>query len=207
MLSKCDEMDCLWTEKQMQKVRAYKDSDNEKAWEAFGNVYQKYNEALYTLCRNVCRDDGSAIIVCGETWKKIWNKPIYDYQGYKTTFMVWVSEIAKRTWLDIKLKSVLRTDFENIPEIAVDAQEYEFEEDPDLPNINEDLLEEALHQLTDKEYDILMTYIEYDTDQKKHVPDRIIEELTTKYQTTPVNLRQIKSRSLKKVKAYIDKQR
>ena len=43
----------------MQEVRAYKDSDNEKAWEAFGNVYQKYNEALYTLCRNVCRDDAA----------------------------------------------------------------------------------------------------------------------------------------------------
>lgn len=207
MLSKSDEMDCLWTEKQMQDVRAYKNSDEKKAWEALGKVYQKYNEALYTLCRTVCRDDGSAIIVCGETWKKIWNNPKYDYQGHKATFMSWASEIAKRTWLDLKLKTVLRIDAEKIPEYSVEAKEFEFEEDPELPNINEVLLEEALRQLTDKEYDILMTYIEYDTDQKKHVPDRIIEELTTKYQTTSVNLRQIKSRSLKKVKAYIDKQR
>lgn len=207
MLRKCDEMDCLWAEMQMREVRAYKDSDRDKAREAFGKVYQKYQENLYTLCRKVCGDEGSADLVYGETWKKIWNKPEYDYQGYKTTFMVWASIIAKRIWIDLRQKTILRTDHEKFPDIPIEAHEYEIEENPELPNINEALLEEALHQLTEKEYDILMTYIEYDTDKKKHVPDRIIEELTAKYQTTPVNLRQIKSRSLKKVITYIDERR
>lgn len=207
MLSKSVEMDCLWTEKQMQEVCSYKDSDREKALEAYGKIYHKYYEDLYTLCRKVCGDDGSADLVFGKTWKKIWNKPEYNYQEYKTTFMVWASVIAKRTWLDLKSKMVLRTEFEIFPEIAVEAQEYEISEESELTNINEVLLEEALHQLTDKEYDILMTYIEFDTDQKKHVPDSIIKELTTKYQTTPANLRKIKSRSLKKVKDFIDSRR
>ena len=73
MLSKSEEMDCLWTDEQMQSVRDNIDSDIGKAKEAFGKVFQKYHEALMILCVNVCGDNGYADLVFEVTWKKIWN--------------------------------------------------------------------------------------------------------------------------------------
>ena len=206
MLGKSEEMDCLWTDEQMQSVRDNIDSDIGKAKEAFGKVFQKYHEALMILCVNVCGDNGYADLVFEITWKKIWNNPNYDYNTHKVSFKAWMSKIAQRAWLDIKLKAILGSDAK-MPEPSVGPKEFELVDEVEIPNINEKLLEEALHQLTDKEYDILMTYIEYDTDEKKHIPDDVMKILTTKYQTTPANLRQIKCRSLKKVKDYIEQRR
>lgn len=204
---KSEEKDCLWADGLMKAVRG-KGIDRDKAWDAFGKIYQRYNEALWTLCLNVCGNNGYADNVFGATWKKVWNSPLYDYNEHKVNFMTWLSAVAKRAWLDIKLKAVLGSDAE-MPEPSEGAKEYEFEEyaEEELPTIHEAMLENALHQLTEKEYDVLMTYIEYDTDKKRHVPDSIINALTVKYQTTAVNLRQIKCRALKKVKDYIEQHR
>jgi len=204
MLSKSEEMDCLWTDELMQVVRENKDLDREKAWNAFGKIYQKYISVLWTLCKHYCGDDGYADQVFEATWKKIWNSPKYDYKNNKVSFKVWMAKIAKRVWLDLRMKAVLRSNTE-IPEISVEPKDYELVEEQEPLNVHEIVLEEALHQLSDKEYDVLMTYLEYDTDQKKHVPDSVLAILTTKYQTTPANLRQIKCRALKKVRDYIEK--
>lgn len=207
MLSKSEEMDCLRTDELMRIVRE-KDSDSERALEAFGKIYQKYKGALWTLCVNVCGDNGNSDLVYEATWLKIWKSPLYDYKKYKVSFEAWMSRIAQRAWLDIKHKELLGSNAE-MPEPAVDAQVFEFDEsfEEPLPDIKEALLDNALHQLTEKEYDVLMTYIEYDTDKKKHIPDSVIKDLTVKYQTTAVNLRQIKCRALKKVKDYIEQHR
>jgi DNA-directed RNA polymerase sigma subunit (sigma70/sigma32) len=114
--------------------------------------------------------------------------------------------IAKRAWSDIKKKAILGSD-EEMKELSVEPEDFELVDTGEVPDMKVKVLEEALHQLTEKEYDVLMTYIEYDTDQKKHIPDNILAVLTTKYQTTVVNLRQIKCRALKKVKDYIEQHR
>lgn len=196
----------LETDELMRTIRENKNSDREKALDAFGRIYQKYKDNLWRLCKKVCSDDGNADLVYEITWKKIWKSPIYDYKKYGVSFIVWMSVIARRAWLDIKVKTILGCDAE-LPEIAVAPDEFDYVETNEPVNINETLLEDALHQLSDKEYDILLTYIEYDTDQNKHVPSHIIEALLTKYQTTSVNLRKIKSRALQKVKEYIDRNR
>ena len=204
MLSKSEEMDCLWTDGQMRVVRENIDSDRETAWEAFGKIYQKYKGVLWQLCIHVCGDGGNADLVFEATWKKILNSPTYDYTIHKVSFKVWMAVIAKRTWLDIKKKAILGSDSE-MTEPAVEPKDFEFvDESNDVANMNQKVLEDALHQLNEKEYDVLMMYIEYDTDQKKHIPDSILAVLTKKYQTTAVNLRQIKCRALKKVKDYIE---
>lgn len=188
----------------MRVVREQKDTGEAK--EAFGKVYNKYKNDLWRLCISVCGDNGNADLVYDATWKKIWNSPSYDYNKHGVSFNTWMSIIAKRAWLDIRVKAILGSDAE-MPEIAVEPEEFGCDEAEESISINEKLLEDALHQLSEKEYDVLLTYIEYDTDQKKHVPDQIIEALKTKYQTTSVNLRKNKSRALQKVKDYIDKRR
>ena len=204
MLSKPEEMDCLWTDELMRVVRENMDSDRGKAWDAFGKIYHKYKTVLWMLCTRYCGDGGNADLVFEATWKKIWNSPTYDYKKYKVSFKTWMAKIAKRAWLDVQKTTILGADIV-IPEISVEPKDFEFVEETESLNVDVVLLEEALAQLSPKEYDVLMRYIEYDTDQKKHIPDSVMAVLTTKYQTTPVNLRQIKCRALKKVKDYIEK--
>lgn len=203
MLSKSEEMDCHWTDERMQAVRENIDSDCEKAWKVFGEIYQKYKNFLWLLCVKICGDRSNADLVYEATWRKIWKSPIYDYNNHKVSFKSWMSIIARRAWLDVQKKIVLGSDAE-MPEPAVNPKEFEIVEENEALDVQNQMLEEALHQLNEKEYDILMAYIEYDTDQKKHIPDNILAVLTTKYQTTAVNLRQIKCRALKKVKDYIE---
>jgi len=59
--------------------------------------------------------------------------------------------------------------------------------------------------LTDKEKDILLTYMQYESNDNKQLPRNILEQLKAKYDTTSVNIRQIKYRSLKKIKDFIEK--
>lgn len=202
MLDKNKDVECQEAHELMRVVREQKDTGEAK--EAFGKIYNKYKKDLWRVCTSVCGDDGNADLVYEATWKKIWNNPKYDYYKYGGSFNAWMSKIANRAWLDIRVKAILGSDVE-MPEIAVAPEDYDCDEAEGSISINEKLLEEALHQLSEKEYDVLLTYIEYDTDQKKHVPDQFIEALKTKYQTTSVNLRKIKSRALQKVKDYIDK--
>ena len=196
-------MDCLWTDELMRVVRENRDSDSGKAWDAFGKIYHKYKNVLWMLCIHYCGDSGNADLVYGVTWKKIWNNPKYDYNQYKVSFKTWMAKIAERAWLDLRIKTFLGTNTE-MAETLVEPNDFELVEDKESIDVNAIVLEEALRQLSDKEYDILMTYIEYDTDQKKHIPDHVLSVLTTKYQTTTANLRQIKCRALKKVKDYIE---
>lgn len=206
MLSKSEEKDCLETDGLMRVVREERDSDTEEARKAFGIIFNKYKNDLWQLCLSVCGDNGDADLVYEATWRKIWKRPTYDFKSYKVSFRTWMAVIAKRSWLDIRRKAVLSSDVET-PDYAVYPEEFDFEGNCEIPDMNKQLLEEALHQLNEREYDILLTYIEYDTDQMKHVPNQIIEALTTKYQTTSANLRKIKSRALQKVKDYIDQHR
>ena len=206
MLNKSEEMECLWTDELMREVREYMDSERGKAWDAFGKIYQKYKNVLWMLCTHYCGDDVNADLLFGATWKKIWNSPLYDYNQYKVSFKVWMAKIAERTWLDLRKRTVLGSGTE-IPEIPIEPKDCESVDEQESLDVDVRVLDEALHQLSDKEYDILMTYIEYDTDQKKHIPDSVLKVLTTKYQTTSANLRQIKCRALKKVKAYIEQRR
>ena len=200
------EEDCLWTDELMQVVRENMDLDRTKAWDAFGKIYHKYSGILWTLCIKICGDRGNADLVYETTWKKIWENPIYNYNEYKVSFKAWMSVVARRVWLDVQKKVVMASDAE-MPDISVNPHEFEIVEEVEKPNFEKQVLEDALHQLNEKEYDVLMTYMEYDTDQKKHIPDNVLAVLTTKYQTTAVNLRQIKCRALKKVKDYIEQHR
>ena len=63
-------------------------------------------------------------------------------------------------------------------------------------------VEEALKTLSDRDQDILRTYMMYE-DGKKHLPDGVFQHLLKKYNTTPENLRQVKGRSLKKIKDLV----
>lgn len=190
----------------MRIIRESKKVDEVKAKEAFGALYYSFKDILWSLCVSVCGDTADADLVYQATWRKIYKNPSYDDTSHDVSFETWMSRIAKNAWLDIRRKQVL---IDREPEKGFEIMETDdsFDREEREPTLDEKLLMEALAQLTEKEFDIMRTYIEYDTDAKKHVPDEILKGLQTKYHTTATNLRQIKSRALKKVKSYIENRR
>jgi len=202
MTVRIDRKDCLEAEELMRVIRENIDSDRQKAMKAFGKIYEKYSEVLWTICLNVCGDNAVADKVFGETWKKILNHPNYNYTKKKVTITTWISCIAHNAWLDILKKELPMSDYtiDDYLESEIGIEE----EDIEL-SFNAHLIEGALAELSDKERDILKTYILYDTDKKRHVPDEMLDELKERYQTTSTNLRQIKKRALDKVRDYIRK--
>lgn len=189
-------------EELMRVIRENIDSNREKAMDAFGNVYNKYSKVLRTICVKVCGDNSIADKVFEITWKKIMNRPDYNYSKFGVTFETWMSRIARNVWIDILKKEVPLED-KTIDECIEDEEGVEEEEVE--PSFEAKLIDSALEELTEKERDILKTYILFDTDNKKHVPDEVLDELRNRYQTTSANLRKIKSRAFDKVRDYIRK--
>lgn len=202
MLEKNKDVECQEAHELMRVVREHSGTDEAKA--AFGEIYRRYWKTLWALCVKVCGQGVGADLVFEETWRRIWKHPYYDYETYRTRFETWMSRIATRTACDIRIEltlgdeELLKMNLSVLPvECEVDGAKEE------ESNLNLKLVEEAMALLSEKESDILRTYVMYDTDSKRHVPDKILDELRTKYQTSNANLRKIKSRALEKVRDYV----
>lgn len=194
--------DCLKADELMRVIREKVDSDREEAMSAFGELYDIYKGVLWGLCVKVCGDNATADLVYERTWKNIQNHPDYDYLKYNVSFETWMSRIAHNAWRDVMKKSVPVAD-DTIDDII--ASEVGIEEEEREPSANARLIDKAMAELTEREREILKIYLTYDTDKKLHVPQDVLDELQKRYQTTPANLRKIKSRALEKVRDYVRK--
>lgn len=189
----------------MRVVRECKDVDIDRARNAFAILYERYNEELLRICISVCGNGPESEIVYERTWEKVYNHPSFGEKKDGHAFITWLSRIARNTWYDIRKQVILGSDLP--PEdISIDiSDEAVAESGP--PTIEEKFIKEAMAELSDKDRDILLTYLDNDTGDGKHLPTSIIKELTTKYGVSAAALRQIKKRSLEKIKAYIEKHR
>jgi RNA polymerase sigma factor, sigma-70 family len=184
-----------------------KDENRTEAQQAFTIFYNRYKTFLWNLCVNVCRkckkpDDE-------ELAKDLFQNTMISVYAYGHTFnskkskvTTWLSRIAKNELYRLLRNSKeLRIDeeMELMVESVVDeksANGYEFE------SSEQKVLKEALEFLPEREQEILLTYIMYE-DGNKQLPKEIRQYLLDKYATTQENLRQIKGRSLKKIKDII----
>ncbi len=84
--------------------------------------------------------------------------------------------------------------------------EIDADTDTQIP-YNEYIVGEALKVLKDRDQHVFMTYWLYyeqgEASQAKNLPQDILNELAEKYETTPENIRQIISRSKKKVNEFL----
>ncbi|MFA5806311.1 MAG: sigma-70 family RNA polymerase sigma factor [Melioribacteraceae bacterium] len=81
------------------------------------------------------------------------------------------------------------------------------DETNDQPTYSEEIIEEALKLLSERDQHIFMTYWLYYEhgvrSQAKNLPDDVLEDLASKYETTLANIRKIIERSKKKVFAFL----
>ena len=189
----------------MRVVRESKNADSDRARNAFAILYERYYEDLFRICLSVCGSGPESELVYERTWEKAFKHPSFGQKKEGYAFITWLSRIARNTWYDIRKQVILGSDLP--PEdICLDLLD-EAESESGPPTIEENLIKGALAELSEKDRDILLTYLDNDVGDGKYLPKSIINELTTKYGVTAAALRQIKKRSLEKVKTYIDKRR
>ena len=187
----------------MQIIHRERDKDDDLAQRAFTVIYQKYAQALFTICSKVCGARIETDLIYEKVWKRVYDYPKYSSSKNNCKFITWLNRIAVNAWKDIQQKIFL-CDYlppEKLPEMEAPDEP----EEERLPSIEEITLRKSLTMLTDKERDILLTYMQYESNDNKQLPRNILEQLKTKYNTTSANIRQIKFRSLKKVKDFIEK--
>lgn len=170
---------------------------------AFEVFYKQKSKLLWSICNKVCNNqsvfgENLSSIVFQNTMMKIYKHPKYDKSKGKLS--TWMSRIAQNemyNYISENKPSIYLEDNLNINPICNE------EDHKEKISYEEKILEEALSILSEKERHILLIYFSY-KDGNKHLPDNVMNELISIYSTTSQNIRQIKKRSLEKVKSFID---
>jgi len=186
---------------------SFKDENEQEAKAAFNVFRKRHSKILWQACHRVCSGFSQSAelrdIVFNNTLLSIYNSHSYDET--KGSLYLWMFGIARN-----ELKDALHelnpgedtVDPTIIAEIIKEPSQAD-EHSENIQSYESYILEKALKTLTEREQEVLLTYHLY-SDGNKHLPDPIIECLTTKYQTTPQNLRKIKQRATEKVITYIE---
>ncbi len=211
-------MDVLQNEKQaavsysdedLLVVISFREQNEVEAKEAFKVFYDRYYRFLFSLCYNVCKNiepngEDLAKDVFVNTMMAVY-KSSNTYDSSKSKITTWLSRIAKREMLDLlnilNEKRIGEKQF--IPlnkDLAISDKDTE--ESIEIETPQKKALDEALQNLSDKERDVLLTYMMYQ-EGNKHLPDEVIKVLCDRYETSSINLRKIKQRALEKVKSHI----
>ena len=187
----------------MEIIRRERDKDEDFAKRAYTIIYQKYAQVLFSICSKVCGARVETDLIFEKVWERVYLYPTYSTSKTNCKFITWLNRIAVNTWKDIQKRIFL---CDNLPpENLLEMETPDEAEEERPPSIEEIKLKKSLSMLTDKEKDILLTYMQYESNDNKQLPRNILEQLKAKYDTTSVNIRQIKYRSLKKIKDFIEK--
>jgi len=192
---------------------AMKEDNRADAEKAFAIFYNRYKNFLYTIVKTACRSwemygDELVQSVFENTFLTVYEKAerfmvIEDipFERQEKRMKSWLGRIAKNEMLQL------------LRQFKVDKDKIEYTNDlTSLENIEEEiiskaslnsiLVEKALQTLSERDRNILITYLMYEDGNKK-LPSLEIKRLSDMWNTHPDNMRQIKKRSLAKVELYI----
>ncbi len=191
-----------------------KEDNRQEANKAFAIFYNLYKNYLYTVIRNACEPwtmYGEELIqaVHENTFLIVFEKAeefliIEDipFERQEKRMKSWISKIARNEMF--KLLRELKDEKDNI-EYHDDLIFLEKPDEETEPQKSEDFLlaEKALNSLSERNRNILVTYLMFEDGNKK-LPSSEIKRLAEMWGVLPDNLRQIKKRSLEKVRKYIE---
>jgi RNA polymerase sigma factor (sigma-70 family) len=188
-------------------LMSFKDENEVDAQEAFTIFYNRYKDFLWNLCLSVCYNCNRADNE--ELAKDVFQNTTISIYRYSHTFnsskskvTTWMSRIAKNEmYILLSEFKEIRIDEEMEVMLESDISDQAYN-DFEFETPQQKALEEALKILSDRDQEILLTYMMYE-DGNKHLPDKVLQYLINKYATTPENLRQVKGRSLKRIKNHI----
>ena len=194
---------------------ALKDDNRQDAEKAFSEFYNRYKNYLYTVVNKACKAwemYGSELIqtVHENTFLQVYEKAesfmmieSIPFERQEKNMKSWLGRIAHREEL------LLLRQFKD------EKEKIEYRDDLTfLEDLNEEiksqtsgdflLAEKALKTLSERDRNIFVTYLMFEDGNKK-LPSNEIQRLADMWDVLPDNLRQIKKRSMAKVKKYIEK--
>lgn len=190
-------------------------NEPEQANKAFSEIYWRFSEKLTKSMRGILKSKGIYApdlveYTVSNTFMEIFHNPLdfsYDNETHsseETAFRGYLYVIARNELMDLMKKSIKHSELHevNIEDEVIENMEdikVEFE----ALSGNRLLLEKALSVLSERERAILLAY--YDCyAEGKYTPSETLDIICEYWGTTRDNARQIKSRSLKKVKQRLE---
>lgn len=189
-------------------------SNAEAAWEEFFYRHRAYVLGVCMRFRNVLGDDGAEDLA-QETLIRVYRKahtfkPLENGSPDRKRARVraWLGRIANRVCLTALRRTQAVDPIDDGPSDTSEPSLVDDEDSPPSPLVAQrrTLMREALRTLTERERDILLaSFAWYEPGVGCHrMPSDELVALTERFQTTPVNIRQIRARALDKVRQYIN---
>jgi len=194
---------------------ADRESDTGGANKAFKELYWRYSKALTEALHGVLKSKGIYNPVFVEStvnnvFVEISQNPLnfsYDKKTHKSediAFRAWMYKIARYELADLMKESIK---FSVGHKVGVEDEIIEslvaIEVEQDFLSGNRQLLDKALSTLSERDRAILLTYFDYHV-EGKNTPTEVLDVMCEYWGTTRENARQIKKRSLAKVKKCIE---
>ena len=191
------------------------DKENaERARAAWGAFYSRHIKFLYALCTRTygksLGHDGVENLVA-DTFLRVFTSGAATYRGvelgdaeaHRRQVQGWLNSIAQSLACDM-----LRGGRKRIG-TQLEQEEWQHQSEClDLPVSKATLrtCELMKSSLTEREEDVLRTTFHWYDPTKKHqrLPEPVLADLARRWNTTPDNVRQIRSRALKKLKAALE---
>ncbi|MDX5321363.1 MAG: sigma-70 family RNA polymerase sigma factor [Bacteroidota bacterium] len=191
-------------------------SDLNGANQAFEILFRKYAEDLTKAMRGVLKSKGVynpdlVESTVNNVFVEVYSNPLnfsYDSSKHKseeTAFKAWIYRIARNELADLMKASIQHSSLYvlGIEDEVIETMA-EIEVGPEVISGNRELLDKALSILSERDRAILLTYFDCHA-EGKYAPSEVLDTMCEYWDTTRENARQIKFRSLKRVKEQIEK--
>lgn len=199
-------------------IMSMKNDDLASAESAFNEFHRRYIKYIYKIVWNYghsfTKVYGLEIIeaTVNNTFLTIYEKADLFIQidslkdiAKENRVKGWIGKIAQTEFymlLRDERKAKEKVDYNSEAEVFInDIPEEEPEEVKKTLEMK--LLLNALNSLPERDKEILMVLMKYE-ESGKYTPTEVLEELCNMYNTTPENIRKIKSRSIAKIKTIVE---
>jgi len=190
--------------------------DVDGAKKAFTELYRKYaiflNSAVAMHAKSKGVYDKNLVDnVVNNVFFEVHAHPlnfVFDEERHKSeefAFKAWISQIARNEFSDLLRNSITYSTIQgHTIDDGIIERFAEIEVEEEILSDNRKALDKALSMLSDRDKHILLTCFDYYEDGK-NTPSEVLNSLCEYWGTTKPNIRQVKKRSLEKVKSYLEK--
>jgi len=212
-------MEALRDDELLKYVGRRLSDDDAEAQAAFVILHRRHAHWVFGSLVNLTKNHAVAKDIASRVFEKVWKKaksieiPAGKESDSSRFFGAWVKITALRAYHDyvksMPIGEVLMPDFETNEEVVkqVECMSKPAKEDVpqnDLSSENNRMISEALKTLTPKEEHVVMLTLSLRGVGKRHLrlSNKQSAELANKLNTTPENLRQLRSRGMRKLNTY-----
>jgi RNA polymerase sigma factor (sigma-70 family) len=196
----------------LQIIQGTKEEDERVSQKYYSIFYHKYKPYIYKialrLCENYHDSEEMSIDITQQTFINAYPKlKSFDLsqepntQKHEAIIKAWLGTIAKNCFKKEYSIRKFQLYIDDLPSISDKPTDFEDGVPLEIPNEFRTKLQASMNELTEEQRHILLTYVgEGCIDSTRHLSDNAMRELCSMYNTSSSNIRQIKKRTLDKIK-------